>query len=62
MMIKLYSLYAFLCFLWGTTWFAIKVSLNEGMPPFLGAGLVLAGALLINIPTSASKRIDKIQS
>jgi len=39
MKLKIYSAYSLLCILWGTTWFAIKVSLNEGMPPFLGAGL-----------------------
>ncbi len=48
MKFKLYSLYAFLCFLWGTTWFAIKVSLNEGTPPFFGAGIrfLIAGVIL----------------
>ncbi len=51
MKIKLYSLYCLLCFLWGTTWFAIKISLNEGMPPFFGAGIrfLFAGIILWGI-------------
>ena len=31
-----YSILIFLCLLWGTTWIAIKYTL-EGIPPFLGA-------------------------
>ncbi len=35
---KIVILYALLCLIWGTTWFAIKVSLAS-TPPFFGAGL-----------------------
>ncbi len=40
-----------LCLIWGTTWLAIKISLNEGTPPLLGAGLrfLLAGIVLWGI-------------
>jgi drug/metabolite transporter (DMT)-like permease len=38
--------FIFLCFVWGTTWVAIKVSL-EGLPPFLGAAARFTIALLI---------------
>jgi drug/metabolite transporter (DMT)-like permease len=47
MKIKIIILYSLLCIFWGTTWIAIKISLNEGMPPvlavsyrFLIAGLI----------------------
>ncbi len=45
---KLPILYGLLSLIWGTTWLAIKVSLNEGMPPFLGAGIrfLIAGIIL----------------
>ena len=36
----------FLCVVWGTTWIAIKISL-EGLPPFLGASLRFTLALLL---------------
>ena len=35
-----------LCFVWGTTWLAIKLSL-EGLPPFIGAGIRFSSAWLI---------------
>lgn len=40
-------LYALICLIWGSTWFAIKVGLT-GVPPFLGAGLrfVLSAAVV----------------
>jgi len=34
-----YSILIFLCLLWGTTWIAIKYTL-EGIPPFLRASLL----------------------
>lgn len=39
-------LFALLCLIWGSTWFAIKLAL-VGVPPFLGAGLrfVLSAAM-----------------
>ncbi len=47
---KIILLYTFLCLIWGTTWFFIKISL-EGTPPFFGAGLrfFLAGIILWGI-------------
>ncbi len=41
-----YLAFAFLCLVWGTTWVAIKISL-EGLPPFLGASFRFTIALLI---------------
>lgn len=40
--------YILLCLIWGTTWYAIKVSLNYGTPPLFGAGLrfLIAGMVL----------------
>lgn len=39
--------YAFMCSIWGTTWFAIKVGLHY-MPPIAGAGVrfIIAGLLV----------------
>jgi drug/metabolite transporter (DMT)-like permease len=37
--------FIFLCIVWGTTWIAIKVSL-EGLPPFLGASLRFVVAVI----------------
>ena len=39
--------FSVLCLIWGTTWMAIKLSL-EGLPPFLGAGIrfILSAVLL----------------
>lgn len=52
-----------LCFVWGTTWLAIKFSL-EGLPPFLGAGIrftvawlcLLLYVLLRRIPLRIHRR------
>ncbi|MFQ6604554.1 MAG: EamA family transporter [Fidelibacterota bacterium] len=43
--------YITLCLVWGTTWFAMKISLNYGTPPLFGAGIrfFLAGIILITI-------------
>lgn len=38
--------FALLCFIWGFTWLAIKISL-EGMPPYLGASFRFVLALII---------------
>lgn len=48
MRFKLAFYYGLLCVIWGTTWLAIKVSLNEGMPPIFGAGVrfLIAGVIL----------------
>jgi len=39
MKIKIYTAYILLSIIWGTTWLAIKVSLNEGMVPTYAAGI-----------------------
>lgn len=50
---KIYIAYALLSIIWGTTWLALKVSLNEGMIPsyavgirFLFSGLIFWGIML----------------
>ncbi len=39
MKIKIYIAYALLSIIWGTTWYALKVSLNEGMAPSYAVGI-----------------------
>ncbi len=47
MKLKVYTLYALLCFIWGTTWIVLKTSL-QGTPPFLAIGLrFLISALIL---------------
>ncbi len=36
---KIYIAYALLSIIWGTTWYALKVSLNEGMVPSYAVGI-----------------------
>lgn len=36
---KIYIAYALLSIIWGTTWYALKVSLNEGMVPTYAVGI-----------------------
>lgn len=36
---KIYLAYALLSLIWGTTWYALKVSLNEGMTPSYAVGI-----------------------
>ena len=50
---KIYIAYAILSIIWGTTWYALKVSLNEGMVPtyavgirFIFGGLIFWGLML----------------
>jgi len=48
--------YVLLCFIWGSTWLAIKIGL-AGVPPFLGAGLrFLLSTLLIGLVLAARRR------
>jgi drug/metabolite transporter (DMT)-like permease len=49
--------YAAVCFIWGTTWLAIKVSLHY-VPPIAGAGLrfILAGLVMYAV-AAARKRL-----
>ena len=42
--------YLALCLIWGSTWLAIKVGLDAGMPPLLGVSLRFAIAALILLP------------
>jgi len=42
--------YVLLCLIWGSTWLALKLGLDGGMPPFLGACLRFFIAALILIP------------
>lgn len=44
------TLVALLCFVWGSTWLAIKVGLTD-LPPFLGAGVrfTIASAILVGV-------------
>ncbi len=47
MKIKIYIAYALLSIIWGTTWYALKVSLNEGMVPSYAVGIrFLFGGLI----------------
>jgi len=44
---KIYITYALLSVIWGTTWYALKVSLNEGMVPSYAVGIrFLFGGLI----------------
>lgn len=45
--------YLLLCLIWGSTWLAIKIGLDAGMPPFLGASSRFVVAALILIPLAA---------
>ncbi len=49
--------FIFLCILWGTTWVAIKITL-EGFPPFLGAAIRFAVALIFLLLYIGWKRIS----
>lgn len=45
--------YVVLCLIWGSTWLAIKIGLDAGMPPFLGASLRFLLASLLLVPLAA---------
>lgn len=47
----------FLCMVWGTTWIAIKISL-EGLPPFFGASVRFTLALLLLLGYIFWKRVS----
>ena len=51
MRLRIIILYALLCLFWGTTWIAIKISLNEGMPPILGVSVrfIISGLIFWGI-------------
>lgn len=50
------SLVALLCFIWGSTWLAIKIGL-EDLPPFLAAGLRFAAAAAILVVLARLRRV-----
>lgn len=45
--------YILLCLIWGSTWLAIKVGLDAGMPPLLGAAVRFAIAAALLLPVAA---------
>ena len=51
MKLKIISLYAILCVIWGTTWIVLKISLNEGTPPIFGVAIrfIIAAIILWGI-------------
>ncbi len=49
--------FIFLCIVWGTTWLAIKFSL-EGLPPFIGAGIRFSAAWFTLLLYILCKRIS----
>lgn len=49
--------FIFLCFVWGTTWIAIKISL-EGFPPFAGAAIRFMLAILFLLIFIRLKKIS----
>ncbi|MFZ0456110.1 MAG: EamA family transporter [Ignavibacteriaceae bacterium] len=58
--IKLISVYALACLIWGSTWIAIKTSL-ESLTPFLSAGLrfVIASVIILLILKITKNQIQK---
>lgn len=44
--------YILLCLIWGSTWLAIKLGIDGGMPPLLGASLRFAIAAAVLLPTA----------
>ncbi len=50
--------YFFMCLIFGTTFLAIKVGVDAGVPPFLSAGLrfLIAGLLLFSFMVWRKKR------
>jgi drug/metabolite transporter (DMT)-like permease len=53
----IYLLYAAVCFIWGSTWLAIKLGL-DGVPPLAGAGFRFALAGLIFLVLILSKKLS----
>lgn len=44
--------YLLLCLIWGSTWLAIKLGVDAGMPPLLGASLRFAVAAALLLPVA----------
>ena len=49
--------FAFLCLVWGTTWVAIKITL-EGMPPFYGAATRFIIAIFLLFIFAKAKKVN----
>lgn len=49
--------YILLCLIWGSTWLAIKLGVDAGMPPLLGASLrfAIAAALLLPVARATAR-------
>lgn len=43
---RFFPLYILLCLIWGSTWFVIRIGSDAGLPPFLGAAVRFAIALI----------------
>jgi drug/metabolite transporter (DMT)-like permease len=55
--IKIFLFYATICFIWGSTWLAIKLGL-DGVPPLLGAGVRFTIAGLLFLPPIGSQHLS----
>lgn len=44
--------YIVLCLIWGSTWLAIKLGVDQGMPPLLGASMRFAIAAALLLPAA----------
>ncbi len=64
MKLKVFLLYAMLCFIWGTTWAVLKISLSEGTPPIYGAGIrfLIAGIIVFIMLFIKKESIPKARS
>lgn len=45
-----YLLFAIICIIWGTTWFALKSGIDNGLPSFRGAGIRFLLTAFIFVP------------
>ncbi|MBZ5554090.1 MAG: EamA family transporter [Acidobacteriia bacterium] len=55
--ISIYLMYATICFIWGSTWLAIKLGL-DGVPPLVGAGFRFAVAGLLFLVLIVSQKLS----
>jgi len=60
--LKIYILYTVICFIWGSTWLAIKLGL-DGVPPLVGCGarFTVAGLVFL-LPISSQKLSLKLNA
>lgn len=56
--VRVWALYALMCLIFGTTFLAIKIGSNAGLPPFFASGVrfTVAGILLIVVRSGGSRR------